>query len=44
MNDLVLFYKIVYKLVNINLPSEFEVVNGNNLRYTLKTSVIIDAR
>ena len=42
LNDLVLFYKILYKLVAINLPNDFEFMDGNQLRYTRKTSAIIN--
>ena len=43
-NDLVLLYKIIYKLVAINLPHDFEFITGNQLRYTRNTSTIIDKR
>ena len=44
MNDLLLFYKIVYSLVPINLPEHFSYVNSDQLRYTRQNADIISKK
>ena len=42
LNDLVLFYKIINNLVPIKLPEHFTFIKPDEVRYTRKTSVIIE--
>ena len=42
LNDLVLFYKITNFLVPITLPSQFTVIDPNNVRYTRSTQNVIE--
>ena len=44
LNDLLLFYKIIYSLVSIMLPEHYTFINGEDLRYTRQTADIIDKK
>ena len=44
LNDLLLFYRIIYSLVSIDLPEQFTFVDGKELKYTRKTANIIDEK
>ena len=44
MNDLILLFKIIHGHIPINLPENFIFIKPVDVRYTRKTSSIIDSK
>ena len=44
LSDLIMYYKIIHRMIPINLPNDFTLIDPSKLRYTRNNAPIIDRR